>query len=283
LSQVADQFSNYFGEADLANNFQRILKNPDSVSWNPILFQSEVAQLTKDNPTNFYYFVGKFLEQRKKAGLSEYYLRLAATSPMTVKYNCALASHHLSSQNKQTGTRTKTEFDAPYSPAIELVHQAMKQKEREKPDEAIKSLDEALKLKPDLVIALINMALIHESQRNYPAAIVDYKKAIEIEPDYWLPFNNLAFLLAGCEQDEIRDGAQALEYAQQSFDLLPTKYWVSYAALAASYAETGQFEEAANMQREASNHAPESQKVEANRRLSLFRAGTPYRRTPEKD
>ncbi|MCA9005164.1 MAG: hypothetical protein KDA70_07795 [Planctomycetaceae bacterium] len=283
LSQVAEQFSNYFGEADLANNFQRILKDPDSVSWNPILFQSEVAQLTKGNPTNFYYFVGKFLEQRKKAGLSEYYLRLAATSPMTVKYNCALASHHLYSQNKQTGTRTKTEFDAPYSPAIELVHQAMKQKEREKPDEAIKSLDEALKLKPDLVIALINKALLHESQRNYPAAIADYKKAIEIEPDYWLPFNNLAFLLAGCEQDEIRDGAQALEYAQQSFDLLPTKYWVSYAALAASYAETGQFEEAANMQREASNHAPESQKVEANRRLSLFRAGTPYRRTPEKD
>ncbi|WP_278471124.1 tetratricopeptide repeat protein [Gimesia maris] len=283
LKQVAGQFSTYFGEADLANAFQRILQNPDSVSWNPVLFQSEVAQLTDGNPTNFYYFVGKFLEQRNKSGLSEYYLRLAATSPKTVKYNCALASHHLYSQNKKTGPRTKTEYDDSVSPAIQLVHEALKQKKREKLDEAIKTLDEALKLKPDLVIALVNRGLIHESQQNYSAAIADYKKAIEIEPDFWLPYNNLAYLLAGCEQAEIRDGAQALKYAQQSFDLLPTKYWVNYAALAVAFAESGQFKEAADMQRQASELAPESQKVEANRRWSLFNKGEPYRRAPEND
>ncbi|MFH1299775.1 MAG: tetratricopeptide repeat protein [Planctomycetota bacterium] len=128
----------------------------------------------------------------------------------------------------------------------------------------------------------MNRAQTYEALGKYPAAIADYKTVTEIDAEYWLPHNNLAFIYAACEQDDLRDGAQSLKHAQLAFDLQPTKYWVNYGALAVAYAELGQFDKAIEMQKEAMERAPDAQKVIAKRRLRLFNEGQPYRRTAEK-
>lgn len=283
LKQVSEQWNNNFGIAELTNFFQQMLLKPDSVEWNPRWFQSLLAQTSEGRPTNFYYFAGKFLEQRGQDKWATIYLQSAATSPITNKFNCALAAQHLRSQKKKVDERRISELDAGYDKAKLLSQKAAYLIQSDKKEEAIQIFDEILKLKPDLFIVLINRGQMHEALKNYPAAIADYKKAIEIEPEYWIPHGNLAFLYAACEDDEIRDGTLSLQHAQQAFDLLPTKYWVNYAAMAVAYAELGQFDKAIEMQRQVMELVPDAQKREAARRLSLFNEGQPYRRSSKKE
>ncbi len=283
LTKISERWPTDFGMAELSNLFQRMLLKQDSVDWNPVCFQSLIAQIPDGSPTNYYYFAGKFLEQRDQKELAEKYLQLAATSSISNKYNCVLATQNLRTKKKEIKARRTTEKDADYGQAMLLLKKALYLKNTGKLEKALKNIDEILKLKPDLVIALINRAQINESLNNFAAAITDYKKAIEIEPEYWLPHNNLAFLLAACESEEIRNGSQALKYAQQSFDLLPTKFWVNYGALAVAYAEAGQFEKAIEMQKQTVLRAPEKQKDNATQRFRLFSESKPYRRSSEKE
>jgi len=282
LAQVSAVWSRDLGIAELANFFQRMLLKPEATEWNAIWFQSLLAQVSDGNPTNYYYFAGKFLEQRGQDKWATVYLQSAASSSATNKYNCVLAAQHLRSQNKKINSLRNRELDAGYDQAKQLSKKAAYLIQAGKREEAIKIFDEILKLKPDLALILINRGQMHEALKNYPAAIADYKKAIEIDPDSWLPHNNLAFLYAASEQDELRNGAQALEHAQKASDLLPTKYWLTYSALAVAYAETGQFEKAIEMQSQAQQLIPESDRIEAARRLKLFKEGKPYRRSADK-
>ena len=283
LIQVSKDWSKESGMSELANFFQRMLQKPESVEWNPNWFQSQLAQLSDGSSTNFYYFAGKFLELRGQNKWATIYLQLAATSPITNKYNCTLAAQHLRSQKKQVNASRTTVLNEGYDQAKRLAQKAFYLIQSKKQKEAIKIYDEILKLKPELVIILINRGQIHEALENYSAAIADYKKAIELEPEYWLPHNNLAFLLAVCERAEHRDGSQSLKHAQQAFKLLPTKYWVNYSALAVAYAETGQFEKAIEMQNQALELAPKSQQTESARRVRLYQKGEPYRRSSKKE
>ncbi|MCA9015516.1 MAG: tetratricopeptide repeat protein, partial [Planctomycetaceae bacterium] len=276
LAQVSALWTSDFGTAELANRFQRMLHKPDT-DWNAIWFQSLLVQVGEGNPTNYYYFAGKFLELRDQKKWADVYLQSAASSPTFNKYNCVLAAQHLRSQKKESKSLRPTELDADYHQARQLLNKAAYLNQTGKREEAIKVYDEVLKRKPELTIALVNRGQVQEALKNYTAALADYKKAIEIDPEYWLPHNNLAFLYAGSEIDEFRKGDQATQHAQQAFELLPTKYWVTYSALAVAHAATGNFEKAIEMQNQALKLIPETGQAEARRRLKLFQEGKPYR------
>lgn len=283
LRHVSEKWSTAFGNSELANIFQYMLRKKDSIDWKPVWFQSLLAQSTKGNPTNYYYFAGKLLEQRGQHDLGEKYLQLAATSPISNKFTCLLATHHLRSQNEEINARRTTELETDLDRIILLSKKAFQLKRKGESEAAINKFNEILELKPDLVIVLNNRAQMHEALKNYTAAIADYKKAIKIEPEYWLAHNNLAFLLGGCEKEEVRDGSLSLKHAQKAFDLLPIKYWVNYSAMAVAYAEIGEFEKAVEMQRTALRIAPKSEKDELARRMTLFSEGKPYRRSANKE
>lgn len=282
LTQISEQWVRYFGLAELSNMFQRMLQNPDTVEWNPKSFESLVAQLPDGSPTNFYYFAAIFLEQRGQQKHAHQLLQQAASSPSVQKYNCMLAAHYLRKLNQKIDPRRSVEQISDYGKTRPLLEKSFYLRRVEKFDEAIQVYDELLKSNPKLVTMLINRAKVKEKRKQYAAAINDYQKAIEIDPEFWLPYNNLAFLLAGCEDEEIRDGDLAVQNAQQAFDLLPTKFWINYAAMAVAYAESGQFEKAVEMQKQAVIKAPEKEKYDASKRVSLFKEGKPYRRNTDK-
>jgi Flp pilus assembly protein TadD len=83
------------------------------------------------------------------------------------------------------------------------------------------------------------------TQEGRPAeAIQNYEEAVKLSPDYVTALNNLAWLLATCPQPELRDGPQAVVYAERACAV--THYQVPFlmGTLAIAYAEAGRFPDA---------------------------------------
>ena len=114
----------------------------------------------------------------------------------------------------------------------------------------------------------------------FDEAIAQYRKALEIKPDYAEAHNNLAWLRATCPQASLRNGAEAIAHAQQANQLCGGKRPDVLDTLAAAYAEAGRFPEALATARKALELATQQNKrplADALRAGSLYEAGKPYR------
>ena len=111
-------------------------------------------------------------------------------------------------------------------------------------------------------------------------AITHYQKALQIKPDSPGVLNNLAWLLATCPDAHLRDGVQAVKYAERACEL--THYGVAplVGTLAAAYAEAGRYDDAIAAAQKAcalAAAAGEQELLEKNQKLlALYRAHQPY-------
>jgi tetratricopeptide (TPR) repeat protein len=64
------------------------------------------------------------------------------------------------------------------------------------------------------------------------------------EPDSTVALNNLAFLLATAPDPALRNGSEAVSYAEQACALTGQTNLATLATLAAAYAEAGRFDQA---------------------------------------
>jgi len=123
-----------------------------------------------------------------------------------------------------------------------------------------------------------------ENEDKYNEAISDYESAIEADPSYARAYNALARLLATCPEDELRDGAKAVENATKACELTNWKNTDYLDTLAAGYAQAGDFDEAIKWQQKAIDLLVEGQhsryQLEFEARLKLYGAGKPYHRQP---
>ena len=151
-----------------------------------------------------------------------------------------------------------------------------------KVDEAISHFQKALELKPDSsdIYYSLGSAFLQKGKMN--EAISHFQKALELKPNN--PKNHilLAWLLATCPDDSIRNGPKAIELVQQA-RLVDGENPVILGTLAAAYAENGQFPEAvASAQRAlqlatAQNNVPVVKALEEQ--LRFYKAGSPFRDT----
>jgi tetratricopeptide (TPR) repeat protein len=113
----------------------------------------------------------------------------------------------------------------------------------------------------------------------YEKAAADYREAIRLDPQDGDGYNSLAWLLATCPKDGIRDGKQAVELAKKACELADWKDADYLATLAAAQAECGNFEEAVRWQKKALKLGFEDDEdTEAARaKLKLYQQGKPYR------
>jgi tetratricopeptide (TPR) repeat protein len=99
--------------------------------------------------------------------------------------------------------------------------------------------------------------------------------------------NNLAWMLATASDDTLRDGAEAVRYAERAARLPPVKEMCVPGTLAAAYAEAGRFPEAiatAEKAVEMETAAGETRFAAINRQLlRLYRAGKPFHEPPPGD
>jgi tetratricopeptide (TPR) repeat protein len=111
-------------------------------------------------------------------------------------------------------------------------------------------------------------------------AIVQYQKALQIEPDYAKALNNLAWVLATCPQASLRNGNKAVALAQRANQLTGDGNPVVLGTLAAAYAEAGRFSEAVETAQRALQLA-ETQSNTAladaiRSQLKFYQAGIPF-------
>jgi tetratricopeptide (TPR) repeat protein len=151
-------------------------------------------------------------------------------------------------------------------------------------DEAIEQYQQALKQMPDSIHAHYQLGLALQSRSKFAAAITQFQKVLELDPKHVTARNNLAWLLATCPENSLRDGKKAAELAQQAVQLSGGKSPEILDTLAAAYAEAGRFPEAvATAQRALDLSAVQNNKPLAEviqNQLKLYEANSPYHEQP---
>jgi phosphatidylglycerol---prolipoprotein diacylglyceryl transferase len=123
--------------------------------------------------------------------------------------------------------------------------------EQLQPRGEVAKADEALRSDPGLLEALVTRAQAHFTMREYARAVDDLKTAVASRPQNAMAINRLAWIEATCPQASIRDGAAAVEHAQEACALTSSRNPEYLATLAAAQAETGDFSKAVETQRHA--------------------------------
>jgi tetratricopeptide (TPR) repeat protein len=151
-------------------------------------------------------------------------------------------------------------------------------------DEAIEQYQQALKQTPESTHGHYQLGLALQSRGEFAAAIAQFQKVLDLVPRHVTAQNNLAWLLATCPDNSLRNGQKAVEVAQQAVQLSGGNAPEILDTLAAAYAEAGRFPEAvATAQRALDLSAAQNKKplVEVIQdQLKLFESHSPYREKP---
>jgi tetratricopeptide (TPR) repeat protein len=121
----------------------------------------------------------------------------------------------------------------------------------ERPRKAIGTATEVIAVDPDNYAALRIRADAYLNIGKHKEAIADFEKALAINKDDESLLNNFAWVLATSPDDKLRDGPKALKFATKAAE--ETKYETPHilSTLAAAYAETGDYENAAKWSQKA--------------------------------
>src|SRR6267378_104588 len=151
-------------------------------------------------------------------------------------------------------------------------------------DAAISHCRAALLIQPENADAHTNLAIALDEKGQTAEAVKNYEKALEISPQSVSALTNLAWLLATCSNASFRNGTKAIELAREADQLSGGSNTFVLRALAAAYAESGQFGEAIEIARAAMQLArtqgDNSLAGALQQEIALYELALPYRETP---
>jgi len=165
---------------------------------------------------------------------------------------------------------------ADYHVAIAGIHEKREQHQR-----ALQELSQALSKDTGSARAYYLRAVVDQKLGDSEGAVGDLRSMLALAPDSPRAHTQLAWLLC-CDPDPaLRDGAAAVESANYAVRLTRSKDPDSLGALAAAYAETGQWTEAVDTARAAlkavAASAPGDETAAARERIASFERKQPYR------
>ncbi len=154
-------------------------------------------------------------------------------------------------------------------------------------DEAAVHYRKALEIRPDYADAYYNLGVNLDKRGQVDEAIAHYRKALELRPDFATAQNNLAWVLATCSDASLRNGAKAVELAEQAVQLSNSQDPEFLDTLAAAYAEAGLFSMAMQTARRALDLAVQQNKQvlteSIKAKIPLYDARKPFREPPDRD
>ena len=143
----------------------------------------------------------------------------------------------------------------------------------------------AIKLKPTTEIYLQRANDLHlratayKITRQPEPALRDLREAVRLAPNDAGTHDSLAWFLATCPEERVRNGTEAVSSAKKACEM---SHWTDsdyIDTLAAAYAEAGDFEQATKYEQQSLNSpslAPKARK-EREERLHLYQQRKPYR------
>jgi tetratricopeptide (TPR) repeat protein len=155
---------------------------------------------------------------------------------------------------------------------IATLYQASKQV-----DKAIDAYGDVLEADPANIGAFRGRADAYLSQGKQAEAVADYDKALESDPKNSGVLNNLAWVLATSPDDKLRNGQRAIELATTACEVTEYKQAHILSTLAASYAETGDFDKAKEWSQKAVDLGADEMKGQLRKELESYEAKKPWR------
>jgi len=154
-------------------------------------------------------------------------------------------------------------------------------------DKALEDFNASIKLESNAPESHWYRAICFYDHGDYKNAKADLERAVKLAvqrdsaEDKLESMDYLARLLATCPDAKIRDGARAVNLAQQVVDDPEGSKPFYLDTLAAAHAEAGNFSKAAELQTEAIEESKKilepAQQSELTQRLELYRQGQAYR------
>ena len=148
-------------------------------------------------------------------------------------------------------------------------------------EEAEVHLKEAVRRQPTAAEAHQVLATIYATHKRPRDASNEYTAALRLDPEWAEGLNGLARILATHPDRKVRDGIEAVRLAARACALTGSTNAPMLETLAAAYAETGRFADAAAIQQKVcdwvASQGPNAQVESAKHRLELYRARQPFR------
>jgi len=151
-------------------------------------------------------------------------------------------------------------------------------------DKAISQWEKALEIDPKYADAHENLANAFYSHGRTAEALAHWRQRLLAQPNETHTLQEAAWVLATCPEPSIRSGREALELARRAVQLTNGKDPVVLDTLAAAYAETGSFADAASTARVAlalaAQQGNEKLASALKTRIALYQSGKPFRVGP---
>jgi S1-C subfamily serine protease/Tfp pilus assembly protein PilF len=144
-------------------------------------------------------------------------------------------------------------------------------------ERAIADFTESVRLDPKNALAYYQRGSAFEKKREKDKAVADFAKAIELDRKFAPAHLRLSWSWVTSPTASSRDGKKALDHALKACNLSAWKDAACFDALAAAYAECGQFEDAVMVQQRSLELASAGQKADFESHLKLYLAGKPVR------
>ena len=165
------------------------------------------------------------------------------------------------------------------SPAHENLAKALIQKGEVA--DALVHYQKLLELQPDNIEVHNIVGTVLVQQHRIRDGIEEWQKVLAIQPDNGNAMSNLAWVFATSPDDSLRDGAKAVQLAQEAVRISARRIPLLFRTLAAAYAETGDFSKAIQTAQEgielANSQGNQGLATELQGNISLYQEQRPLR------
>jgi tetratricopeptide (TPR) repeat protein len=210
-------------------------------------------------------------------------IEAGSRTPFT-RTNLAYAHLHGGSPDRALAVFEETREIAPTFPPVYL-GLGLTYRRTGQIEEAVAAYEKVVELVPHHDLAHFTLHRLYRSLGDDRRAVEHLTRAVELVPGNLTRSTELAWVLATSHADDVRDGKRAVALARKAVEQTEGKRPEPLDALAAALAETGRFEEAAEVAQRALRLAREIEsdrttQIETRRKLYLERK--PYRESVDR-
>jgi Flp pilus assembly protein TadD len=147
--------------------------------------------------------------------------------------------------------------------------------------DAVYHFNKALGSNPDYEGAYYNLGKIFSNHGKIEKAILFYRKALDLNPKMIQALYNLSWIFSCNEDEKYRNGKEAVKLAERLCKITQYSQPLALDALAAAYAETGDFDSAVLTAKKglelALHQEPKELVLGLTKRIQLYQTKRPYR------